>query len=217
MSISHCFQHTYSEDDCTFREQVLPNGYNVYMSVRHGTLLSLGNHRQRMQGRDRAAPALAQFLPRISILNQTSYPGQDVPDQIGQMITQTEEPADTMDSFGKLSQIIHSPSFHKRWESCYCIGYWLNVNCGVVGLEPEVIHSTPNAGKPSTDCILSQSLPFLQHPSSTFLSDLQNTVINWHHLQPQPFTEQAPGEEPWKKPSVHRGRCVENEIQIHEN
>ncbi|XP_070765993.1 fibroblast growth factor 19 [Enoplosus armatus] len=106
--------HTYSRDDCTFREQILPDGYNVYASDRHGALLSLGNHRQRLQGRDRGVPALAQFLPRISTLDQASSPGLGVPDPVGQSAAQTEEPVDTMDSFGKLSQIIHSPSFHKR-------------------------------------------------------------------------------------------------------
>ncbi|XP_029284245.1 fibroblast growth factor 19 [Cottoperca gobio] len=105
--------HTYSRDDCTFREQILPDGYNIYVSDRHGALLSLGNPRQRLQGRDRGVPALAQFLPRINNLDQVSSPGLDVADQPGQR-TQTEEPVDTMASFGKLSQIIHSPSFHKR-------------------------------------------------------------------------------------------------------
>ncbi|XP_044052730.1 fibroblast growth factor 19 [Siniperca chuatsi] len=101
--------HTYSRDDCTFREQILPDGYNIYVSDRHGALLSLGNHRQRLQDRDRGVPALAQFLPRIGDPDQASSP-----DQPGQSAAQTEEPVDTMDSLGRLSQIIHSPSFHKR-------------------------------------------------------------------------------------------------------
>ncbi|XP_040896467.1 fibroblast growth factor 19 [Toxotes jaculatrix] len=106
--------HTYIRDDCTFREQILPDGYNIYISDKHGALLSLGNQRQRLQGRDRGVPTLAQFLPRISTLHQASFPGLDVPHQPEQTAVQTEEPVDTMDSFGKLSQIIHSPSFHKR-------------------------------------------------------------------------------------------------------
>ncbi|KAM7015158.1 fibroblast growth factor 19 [Tautogolabrus adspersus] len=105
---------TYSRDNCTFREQILPDGYNIYFSDRHEVLLSLGNHRQRLQDRDRGVPALAQFLPRISTLQQASPPGPDVPEQPGQSLDLTEEPVDTMDAFGKLSQIIHSPSFHKR-------------------------------------------------------------------------------------------------------
>lgn len=111
-----CLQHIYSEDDCMFREQVQPDGYNIYISVRHGVLLSLGSHRQRLTGRDRDTPSLAQFLPRISTLEQPSYVGHHVSDQPAQSTDQKQHPVDSMDSFGKLSQIIHSPSFHKRWD-----------------------------------------------------------------------------------------------------
>ncbi|KAK5874629.1 hypothetical protein PBY51_019558 [Eleginops maclovinus] len=104
---------TYSRDACTFREQILPDGYNIYISISHGALLSMGTPRQRKQGRDRGVPALAQFLPRISSLDQITYPGPDVPEQLERR-RPTEEPVDAMDSFGKLSQVIHSPSFHKR-------------------------------------------------------------------------------------------------------
>uniref|UniRef100_A0A665U927 Fibroblast growth factor n=1 Tax=Echeneis naucrates TaxID=173247 RepID=A0A665U927_ECHNA len=103
--------------DCSFREKLLSDGYNIYVSDSHGALLSLGNRRQRLQARDRGVPALAQFLPRISTLDQTLSSGMDIPDQPGQITLangQKEEPVDTMDTFGKLSQIIHSPSFHKR-------------------------------------------------------------------------------------------------------
>ncbi|KAM6942810.1 fibroblast growth factor 19 [Xenentodon cancila] len=104
--------HTHNKDDCTFREQILADGYNVYISDRHGALLSLGNHQQRLQGLDRSVPALAQFLPRISTLQLTFPTEVNVPDQLS--AAQTEETVDVMDSFGKLSQIVHSPSFHKR-------------------------------------------------------------------------------------------------------
>lgn len=116
VSILLWFQTTYSRDDCTFREQILPDGYNVYASDQHGALLSLGNHRQRLLGRDRGTPALAQFLPLISTLDQASPPGKGpvVLEQPGQNVDLGEEPVDTMDVFGKLSQIIHSPSFHER-------------------------------------------------------------------------------------------------------
>ncbi|KAM9318791.1 fibroblast growth factor 19 [Pholidichthys leucotaenia] len=103
---------TFNRDDCTFREQILPDGYNVYTSEKHGVLLSLGNQRQRQQGLDRGVPALAQFLPRISTLDQVSSPGLGILDQ--PQPERAEEPADAMESFGKLSQIIHSPSFDKR-------------------------------------------------------------------------------------------------------
>uniref|UniRef100_A0A8C6T5G8 Fibroblast growth factor n=1 Tax=Neogobius melanostomus TaxID=47308 RepID=A0A8C6T5G8_9GOBI len=59
---------TYSRDDCTFREQILPDGYSTYSSHTHGQLLSLGTPRQRQRGQDRGLPALAQFLPRLNTL-----------------------------------------------------------------------------------------------------------------------------------------------------
>uniref|UniRef100_A0A8C7LV01 Fibroblast growth factor n=1 Tax=Oncorhynchus mykiss TaxID=8022 RepID=A0A8C7LV01_ONCMY len=57
---------TYMKDDCSFKENILPDGYNIYVSDKHGTLVSLGGSRQRLQGRDRGIPALSQFLPRVS-------------------------------------------------------------------------------------------------------------------------------------------------------
>nr|XP_010790905.1 PREDICTED: fibroblast growth factor 19-like [Notothenia coriiceps] len=112
--VSGCVEKpTYSRDSCTFREQILPDGYSVYTSVTHGALLSLGTPRQRKQGRDRGMPALAQFLPRVSSLDQVPDPGPDVPEQLEQR-RPTEEPVDAMDLFGQLSKIMHSPSFHKR-------------------------------------------------------------------------------------------------------
>uniref|UniRef100_A0A3B3HGQ6 Fibroblast growth factor n=1 Tax=Oryzias latipes TaxID=8090 RepID=A0A3B3HGQ6_ORYLA len=74
--------HTFDKDNCVFREQILADGYNIYISDQHGTLLSLGNHRQRQQGLDRDVPALAQFLPRISTLQQGVYPVPDPPHQM---------------------------------------------------------------------------------------------------------------------------------------
>uniref|UniRef100_A0A3Q3ALL2 Fibroblast growth factor n=2 Tax=Kryptolebias marmoratus TaxID=37003 RepID=A0A3Q3ALL2_KRYMA len=104
--------HTYNKADCTFREQILADGYNVYTSDGHGVPLSLGTNQQRLQGVDRGSPALARFLPRINTLQQTLPAVPDVPEQPG--TAQTEEAVDAMDSFGMLSQIIHSPSFHER-------------------------------------------------------------------------------------------------------
>ncbi|XP_012706108.2 fibroblast growth factor 19 [Fundulus heteroclitus] len=100
------------QEDCTFREQILADGYNVYTSDGHGALLSFGNNQQRLHGLDRGAPALARFLPRLNTLQQTVPTGLDIPDQI--IPEQAEDTVDTVGSFGKLSQTIHSPSFQKR-------------------------------------------------------------------------------------------------------
>lgn len=108
------FQPVYSRDDCTFREQIQPDGYNVYRSIKHGALLSLGSHRQRLLGRDQDTPSLAQFLPRISTLEQALHLGNHVSFQPALTLDQKEQPVDSVESLGKLSQMIHSPSFHKR-------------------------------------------------------------------------------------------------------
>ncbi|XP_047219596.1 fibroblast growth factor 19 [Girardinichthys multiradiatus] len=103
---------TYTKTDCTFREQILADGYNIYTSDGHGAILSLGNTQQRLHGLDQGLPALARFLPRENTLQQSIPTGLEVPDQL--IPEQEEETVDTVASFGKLSQIIHSPSFHKR-------------------------------------------------------------------------------------------------------
>ncbi|XP_061670521.1 fibroblast growth factor 19 [Syngnathoides biaculeatus] len=106
--------HVYSRDDCTFREQILPDGYSIYTSVRHGVLLSLGNHRRRLQGRDSGVPALAQFLPRISTVGQASSPALQSFHHPTQDTSQTLQSLDMVESFGVLARSIHSPSFDKR-------------------------------------------------------------------------------------------------------
>lgn len=160
------FQPTYSRDDCTFREKILSDGYNIYVSDKHRVLLSLGNHRQRLQGRDRGVPALAQFLPRFSTLDQSLTPGLEVPGEPGQNTAETEE--EPVDTFGKLYQIIHSPSFHKRWgsssDSCKQTCPLLRGVLLFLSLS-----STPS-------CLLhNQGLtacPASLHPGSTVLSDM---------------------------------------------
>lgn len=106
---------TYMKDDCSFKENILPDGYNIYVSDKHGTLVSLGGSRQRLQGRDRGIPALSQFLPRVSTLPldiTTDFGLSSHPEQG----PQSGLDIDTMDAFGKLSQVsIQSPSFNKRW------------------------------------------------------------------------------------------------------
>ncbi|XP_077375494.1 fibroblast growth factor 19 isoform X2 [Festucalex cinctus] len=102
----------YSRDDCTFREQIMPDGYSVYISVRHGVLLSLGNHRRRLQGRDGGVPALAQFLPRVGTVDPPSTPTLQSFYDSSQNASQTGP--DAVESFGVLARIIDSPSFHKR-------------------------------------------------------------------------------------------------------
>lgn len=91
---------------------MMPDGYNIYVSGKHGTLVSLGGGKNRRQN------ALAQFLPLLNTLPQepTEYNVRKVhspvdPEQDLHLGVQ----ADSMESFGRISQIvIQSPSFNER-------------------------------------------------------------------------------------------------------
>ncbi|KAF5905071.1 fibroblast growth factor 19 [Clarias magur] len=56
--------HIYIKEDCSFFEHMMPDGYNIYVSGKHGTLVSLGGGKNRRQN------ALAQFLPLLNTLPQ---------------------------------------------------------------------------------------------------------------------------------------------------
>lgn len=92
----------------------MADGYNIYVSGKHGTLVSLAGGKNRRQN------ALSQFLPLLNSLPQepTEYNERKVhsavdPEQDLHLGVQ----ADSMESFGRISQIvIQSPSFNKRWE-----------------------------------------------------------------------------------------------------
>lgn len=111
-AVSFVCQHTYSKEDCSFLERIQPDGYNIYISSNYGVLVNLA----KLHSNDRTAAS--QFLPMVNTLSQEPTerhsgeqhapvgPGQD--HQLG---LQT----DSMDPFGKISQIvIQSPSFNKR-------------------------------------------------------------------------------------------------------
>ncbi|KAG7327273.1 hypothetical protein KOW79_008879 [Hemibagrus wyckioides] len=102
----------YIKEDCSFLEQIMPDGYNIYFSGKHGTFVSLGGGKNRRQN------ALSQFLPLLNTLPQepTEYNVRNVhslvdPEQDLHLGVQV----DSMESFGRISQIvIQSPSFNKR-------------------------------------------------------------------------------------------------------
>ncbi|XP_066504365.1 fibroblast growth factor 19 [Hoplias malabaricus] len=104
--------HIYVKDDCSFLEHIQPNGYNVYISGKYGTLLSLGG------GKNRPPSASSQFLPIGNTLLQktTDYNFREGhPSLDPERDPHLGLPPDSMESFGKISQIfIQSPSFNKR-------------------------------------------------------------------------------------------------------
>ncbi|XP_030622625.1 fibroblast growth factor 19 [Chanos chanos] len=106
----------YMKDDCCFVEQILPDGYNIYISHKHGTLVSLNGIRNKTQRKDLGA--FSQFLPMTSTLSletMDKYLG-DLDIRIEQQQNlQSGLELDNMDPFRKVSQIvIQSPSFNKR-------------------------------------------------------------------------------------------------------
>ncbi|XP_056463918.1 fibroblast growth factor 19 [Gadus chalcogrammus] len=101
-------------DDCTFREQILPDGYNVYTSATHHALLSLGGPR----GPEGGLPAHAQFLPMVSALEPGPVGGPGAVGGPGGPEPRSRppelEPVDHLEALGALPQLIHSPSFQRR-------------------------------------------------------------------------------------------------------
>lgn len=119
------WQHIYTQEDCSFIERILPDGYNIYISGKHGALVNLGGGKNKKDG-----TTLSQFLPMVNTLSQEPSnnhqsgeqhslidPEHDL--QLGLQI-------DSMDPFGKISQIvIQSPSFNKRWAVNHHLGmFW---------------------------------------------------------------------------------------------
>ncbi|XP_051553438.1 fibroblast growth factor 19-like [Myxocyprinus asiaticus] len=108
--------HIYMKDDCSFVERILPDGYNIYTSEKHGAVVNLGGAKTKLHNKD--GTALSQFLPMANTFSQepTSHHSgeqhspvdQEQDHQLGLQI-------DSMEHFGNISQIvIQSPSFNKR-------------------------------------------------------------------------------------------------------
>ncbi|KAM9302132.1 fibroblast growth factor 19 [Gastrophryne carolinensis] len=55
--------NTFSPEECTFKEELLPDGYNMYKSQSYGIAVSLSKDRQRLQAKGKGYPPLSHFLP----------------------------------------------------------------------------------------------------------------------------------------------------------
>ncbi|KAG8429340.1 hypothetical protein GDO86_008823 [Hymenochirus boettgeri] len=58
--------HSYSRDDCSFEEDILPDGYNMYKSKKHGMAVSLSKEKHKQNYRGKGYLPLSHFLPVIS-------------------------------------------------------------------------------------------------------------------------------------------------------
>ncbi|XP_023683142.1 fibroblast growth factor 19 [Paramormyrops kingsleyae] len=101
---------TYVKDSCSFEERVLPNGYNIYISDKHGMAVTLCSSSQRRQDQERLPSSLSHFLPMVSTLSLDPVNIQQAEPE--ESVNTEQGPLDSMDPFGKPSWVfMHSPSF----------------------------------------------------------------------------------------------------------
>ncbi|NWT19755.1 FGF19 factor, partial [Vireo altiloquus] len=111
-------QLRYSTEDCSFEEEIRPDGYNVYKSKKHGISVSLSSAKQRQQFKGKDFLPLSHFLPMINTVPVESADFGEYDDY-----SQAFEPevfsspleTDSMDPFGITSKLspVKSPSFQK--------------------------------------------------------------------------------------------------------
>ncbi|NXO95106.1 FGF19 factor, partial [Certhia brachydactyla] len=111
-------QLRYSTEDCSFEEEIRPDGYNVYKSKKHGISVSLSSAKQRQQFKGKDFLPLSHFLPMINTVPVESADFGEYGDY-----SQAFEPevfsspleTDSMDPFGIASKLspVKSPSFQK--------------------------------------------------------------------------------------------------------
>ncbi|KTG06762.1 hypothetical protein cypCar_00025955 [Cyprinus carpio] len=108
--------HTYTKEDCSFVERIMPDGYNIYISSKHGALVNLGGAKSKLHSKDRTAAS--RFLPMVNTLSQEPTNHRSGEQRFPVDLEQDHQlglEIDSLDPFGKISQIvIQSPSFNKR-------------------------------------------------------------------------------------------------------
>ncbi|NXG31295.1 FGF19 factor, partial [Dromaius novaehollandiae] len=111
-------QLRYSTEDCSFEEEIRPDGYNVYKSKKHGISVSLSNAKQRQQFKGKDFLPLSHFLPMINTVPVESTDFGEYGDYSqafeSDMYSSPLE-TDSMDPFGITSKLspVKSPSFQK--------------------------------------------------------------------------------------------------------
>ncbi|NWJ10912.1 FGF19 factor, partial [Crypturellus undulatus] len=111
-------QLSYSNEDCSFEEEIRPDGYNVYKSKKHGISVSLSSAKQRQQFKGKDFLPLSHFLPMINTVPVESTDFDEYSDYSqafeSDMYSSPLE-TDSMDPFGISSKLspVKSPSFQK--------------------------------------------------------------------------------------------------------
>ncbi|XP_062432270.1 fibroblast growth factor 19 [Rhea pennata] len=110
-------QLRYSTEDCSFEEEIRPDGYNVYKSKKHGISVSLSNAKQRQQFKGKDFLPLSHFLPMINTVPVESTDFGEYGDYTTFESDMYSSPleTDSMDPFGITSKLspVKSPSFQK--------------------------------------------------------------------------------------------------------
>uniref|UniRef100_A0A8C5SF32 Fibroblast growth factor n=1 Tax=Laticauda laticaudata TaxID=8630 RepID=A0A8C5SF32_LATLA len=106
----------YTTENCSFEEEIRPDGYNIYKSKKYGILVSLSNARQRQQYKGKDFLPLSHFLPMMNTVPvETTDFGEysDTRQNLESGIFHQPVETDSMDPFGITSEVslVQSPSF----------------------------------------------------------------------------------------------------------
>ncbi|NWW81409.1 FGF19 factor, partial [Climacteris rufus] len=106
-------QLRYSTEDCSFEEEIRPDGYNVYRSKKHGISVSLSSAKQRQQFKGKDFLPLSHFLPMMNTVPVEPADFGEYGDY--SQAFEAEVKTDSMDPFGIASKLapVKSPSFQK--------------------------------------------------------------------------------------------------------
>ncbi|OCT81980.1 fibroblast growth factor 19 [Xenopus laevis] len=103
--------HSYSQEDCSFEEELLPDGYNMYKSRKHGIAVSLSKEKHKQQYRGKGYLPLSHFLPVISWVPMD--PSGDATEDDDYRFPFNMDAKSIIDSFDTLG-LMDLSSYHKK-------------------------------------------------------------------------------------------------------
>ncbi|XP_068116002.1 fibroblast growth factor 19 [Hyperolius riggenbachi] len=101
----------FSPEECSFKEELLPDGYNMYRSQKYGMAVSLSKDRHRLQSKGKGYLPLSHFLP---VLHWAPVDlNQSVEGQVDELEYDGLKNVPNVDSMDPLGLMDHS-RFHKK-------------------------------------------------------------------------------------------------------
>ncbi|XP_040139916.1 fibroblast growth factor 19 [Ictidomys tridecemlineatus] len=98
----------YSEEECTFKEEISYDGYNVYRSQKYHLPVVLSSAKQRQLYQSKGVVPLSYFLPMLPLASAETR------DRLESDVFSLPLETDSMDPFGMASEVgLKSPSFQK--------------------------------------------------------------------------------------------------------